>query len=261
MLKSNKLINITDSTKFKIQNINEWKKNSGFWLEGKMRHIKDVKDKTIETLQVLLSANGNETEVKYIIDVGCGEGWLYRAIKDAKLDVNYCGVDLNEKFISELQNRHQVDANALFIKEDIELNGVSILAGKADVVVNAFNFFEIPNLGKAMTNTAQLIKDGGYLLILTIDPISQLLSVSDTQAMFYEYLAEYAIKKNKIGYKKRIVVGNEKTKKYYYGILYSLEDYLREGRENDLIFHDYFEILNPSMPTPQLYQFMIFKKS
>ena len=31
----------------------------------------------------------------------------------------------------------------------------------------------------------------------------------------------------------------------------------KEGRD---IFQDYTEILNPSRPTPQLYQFMIFQK-
>ncbi|MBK8808627.1 MAG: methyltransferase domain-containing protein [Bacteroidales bacterium] len=184
---------------------------------------------------------------------------MYRALTEAKLDVNYYGIDFNEKFISELNKRYKGIENVSFIKVDIEEREINLLSSKADIVVNAFNFFEIPNLEKAMRNTANLIKDGGYLLILTIDPITQLLSVSDNQKMFYEYLTEYANKKNRIGYRKRIVIGNKKTNKHYYGILYSLEDYIKEGRNNNLIFQDYTEILNPSRPTPQLYQFMVLK--
>lgn len=260
MEKNSSLINITDSSEFKIQNLNEWKMNSDFWLEGNMRHIKDIKRKTIEILQTLLFTDSSNSIKRTVIDEGCGEGWVYRALIDAKLDVYYYGIDFNERFISELNKRYSDHKNASFIKDDIEEKEINLLSGKADVVVNAFNFFEIPNLDKAMRNTASLMKDGGYLLILTIDPITQLLSVCDNQKMFYEYLTEYASKNNKIGYKKRIVVGDKKTNKHYYGILYSLEDYIKEGRKNNLMFQDYTEILNSSKPTPQLYQFMIFKK-
>lgn len=260
MEKNSSLIKITDSTIFKTQNLNEWKTNSDFWLEGNMRHIKDVKNKTIEILQTLLSAASSTDTNKTIIDEGCGEGWVYRALKESALNVNYYGIDFNERFITELKNRYIGDENASFIFDDIEEKGINELSGKADIVVNAFNFFEIPNLGKALKNTAKLLKDGGCLLILTIDPITQLLSVSEDQKTFYEYLTEYANKESIIGYKKRIVIGDKKTDKHYYGILYSLEDYLKEGRKNNLVFQDYTEILNPTKPTPQLYQFMIFQK-
>lgn len=257
MTRNSKLINITDTKKFKNQNISEWKANSDFWLTGSMRHIKDVKGKAVEIIQSLLPHSDNN---RTLIDVGCGEGWIYRAIKEAKIDVKYYGIDFNEPFITELSKRYKKEKEAVFLVNDIEEKEIKELAGKADIVVNAFNFFEIPDLAKAMQHTSDLIKDNGYLLILTIDPITQLLSVSDNQTMFYEYLTEYAKKQNKIGYKKRIVIGDKKTTKSYYGILYSLEDYLREVKKCNLVFQDYFEIINPAKPTPQLYQFMVFRK-
>lgn len=260
MARNSKLINITDTKKFKNQNISEWIANSDFWLQGNMRHINDVKGKAVEIIQLLLSHTTNSKGKGTLVDVGCGEGWIYRAIKEANIAVKYYGIDFNEPFITELNKRYKKEKEAVFLVDDIEEKEIKELAGKADVVVNAFNFFEIPDLEKAMLHTSGLIKDNGYLLILTIDPITQLLSVSDNQTMFYEYLTEYAKKKNKIGYKKRIVIGDKKTTKSYYGILYSLEDYLREGKKCNLIFQDYFEIINPAKPTPQLYQFMIFRK-
>lgn len=261
MLSNSKLINIGNPSDFKFQNIKEWKANSEFWLEGEMRHIKDVKSKTVEILKNITETIKTETDKRVIVDEGCGEGWVYRAIKEENLDLRYYGIDFNEQFISELNKRYSADSNASFILEDIEDNEINQLKGKANIVVNAFNFFEMPNLESAMKNTANLLKKDGFLVILTIDPITQLLSVSDSQKIFYEYLTEYANKKNRIGYKKRIVIGNIKTRKHYYGILYSLEDYLRECRKNNLAFQDYTEILNPAKPTPQLYQFMIFKKT
>ena len=260
MTRNSKLINITDTKKFKNQNISEWKANSDFWLSGSMRHIKDVRGKAIEIIQSLLPHTNNSKEKRTIVDVGCGEGWIYRAIKDANIEVKYYGIDFNEPFISKLNTIYKKEKEAIFLVDDIEEYEIKKLAGKADVVVNAFNFFEIPDLEKAMLHTSGLLKDNGYLLILTIDPVTQLLSVSDNQTMFYEYLTEYAKKKNKIGYKKRIVIDDKKTTKSYYGILYSLEDYLREGKKCNLAFQDYFEIINPAKPTPQLYQFMIFRK-
>lgn len=260
MAKNSKLVNITDTKKFKNQNISEWIANSDFWLQGNMRHINDVKGKSVEIIQSLLQHTNNSKEKRTLVDVGCGEGWIYRAIKEANIDVMYYGIDFNELFITELKKRYKKDKEAVFLVDDIEEKEIKELAERADVVVNAFNFFEIPDLEKAMLHTSGLIKENGYLLILTIDPITQLLSVSDNQTMFYSYLTEYAKKKNKIGYKKRIVIGDKKTTKSYYGILYSLEDYLREGKKCNLVFQDYFEIINPAKPTPQLYQFMIFRK-
>jgi len=261
MIRNSKLINITDAEKFKNQNINEWRVNSEFWLKGNMRHINDVKGKTVEIIQSLLPLTENNNKEKItLIDVGCGEGWIYRAIKEANIDLKYYGIDFNEHFIDELNKRYKEDTESIFLVDDIEEKEINELKGKADVVVNAFNFFEIPNLEKAIFNTSGLIKNNGYLLILTIDPITQLLSISDNQIMFYEYLNEYSKKKDKIGYKKRIVIGDKKSTKSYYGILYSMEDYLREGRKCKLVFQNYYEIINSAKPTPQLYQFMIFRK-
>ncbi len=260
MARNSNLINIADTKEFKNQNITEWIANSDFWLQGNMRHINDVKGKAIEIIQSLLPHSNKCKERRTLVDVGCGEGWIYRAIKEANIDVKYYGIDFNKPFITELNKRYKKDKEAVFLVDDIEEKEIKELTGKADVVVNAFNFFEIPDLGKAMLHTSNLIKENGYLVILTIDPITQLLSVSDNQPMFYEYLTEYSKKKNKIGYKKRIVIGDKKTTKSYYGILYSLEDYLKEGRKCNLVFQDYFEIINPAKPTPQLYQFMIFRK-
>ena len=37
----------------------------------------------------------SKVEIKNILDVGCGDGYLYKQIKKNKLNINYQGVDIN----------------------------------------------------------------------------------------------------------------------------------------------------------------------
>lgn len=253
------LIKIDDKISFKKNVLAEWERNSPFWLEGRMKHIQDVKDKTINELQYLISRKKSSKLV--IVDVGCGEGWLYRAIREADLDIEYFGLDFNKKFISKLRKDFANDASAEFILYDVEKAPPDELINKADIVVNAFNYFEVPNLEKAVENTTLMMKKGGDLIILTIDPVMQLLAVSNGSKDFLKNLSIYAQRKNNLGYRKNIVIGDKKTNRFYYGILYSLQDYIEIAKKYKLTFTYYSELLRPELPTPQIFQFIFLRKN
>lgn len=258
MMKSG-LIKIVDKSSFKKNILAEWEKNSPFWLEGRMKHIGDVKDKTVVEIQRLISSKKSSRPT--IVDIGCGEGWLYRAIKEASLNVHYIGLDFNEKFITALNEKYANDKFAKFILYDIEQPSPDKLINKADIIINAFNYFEVPNLERAIENTSSMLKKNGDLVILTIDSIMQLLAISDSHDDFFKNFFAYAKEKSRLGYRKNIVIGNKKTNRFYYGILYSLPDYIETAKKYHLMFRNYSEILKPELPTPQIFQFVFFKKA
>lgn len=252
------LIKIDDKVKFRQQIASEWKKNSRFWLRGNMKHIVDVKKKMIDEIRRL--TRGRDLSKIVIIDLGCGEGWLYRALREDGISCEYIGLDLNENFIRNLQTEIH-DERAAFLVHDIEHDPLLELIERADIVVNAFNYFEIPDLESAIAHTSRMMKDSSFLVIATIDPIMQLLAISHTSKDFYENLHAYARYKSNLGYRKNIVVNERKTRHFYYGILYSIQDYIDFAKKYHLLIENYSEIVRPEKPTPQIFQFLTFEKS
>ncbi len=257
MENNSKILLLNESSDFKQQNKSQWIANSSFWLSGKMNHINDVAPITIDIIKKIIEQE--KIKAPSIFDIGCGEGWLYRNILKSKIDCSYYGTDFNEIFVEELSKEFADCKQANFIYNDIELE-VPISENSADIIVNAFNFFELPDLEKGFSNTVKLLKKNGVLIIITIDPIIQLLAVSDNYFEFLAYLKLYAEGKSKVGYKKNIVVGDERSDRYYMGILYSLIDFLNLAKVENLDLVNCKEIVKSESPTPQVFQFLIFKK-
>lgn len=257
MKNSINLINIQDEENFKKMNHAEWEKNTSFWLKAEMNHISDTKKKVADKLESLISTFDY---VPLIVDVGCGEGWIYRLIKELKLKVNYVGIDFNEGFIENLSKSYMGESDCEFYNLDIETPLPNSLVNCADIVINAFNFFEIPKISQAFENTTKILKNNAFLFILTIDPITQILAVTENYDDLFDTIEEYSDLKNNLAYRKSIVVGNKKTNRSYYGILYSFKDYLYLAKKNGLTFYDFDDLIKGNRPTPQIFQFITFRK-
>ncbi len=250
---------VTDKKSFKEQNLNNWYQNSEFWLEGKMRHLKDVYHITAKVLQDVIVELPERSPLR-LVDFGCGEGWLVRLIQEYKLDIDYTGVDFNKKFIDALSERYRGQERIKFILHDLEKPLPTELIKSADVATNFFNFFEIPNIEAAFSNVAQAIDDGGALIILTIDPIMQLLSVSKDHEDFLNGLKEYEKDQLELGYDKDIDVGDYHSGKIYKSLLYSIATYIELAKKNGLKLFDYKEVVKTGNFVPQIYQYIILRK-
>jgi|ERR1035437_592680 SAM-dependent methyltransferase len=250
---------IKDPAAFKQSNLQNWYNNSEFWLRGTMRHLKDVSHSTAEILGDLLTQIGDGTRPT-LIDFGCGEGWLLRLIEDQGFRVNYVGVDFNEKFIRPLSARYQDRGNVRFALYDLEEELPTQLVSQADIATNVFNLFEIPNISAAVRNVARSLKPGGTLVILTIDPVMQLLAVSETLDDFKASLKEYETYQSELGYDKDIDVGDFKSGRIYKSILYSIATYVELAKANDLRLIDYREVVKTGNFVPQIYQYVVFRK-
>ena len=126
-----------------------------------------------------------------VLDMGCGNGFLYEKIRARWPNIHYVGLDFNETFINFLNKEHAADNNSQFVLLDIEGKLPDRLVEFADVVFNFFVFFELQNMPAAFKNAAKLLKSGGHLSVLTIEYFYLLLAISDGMRDFKRNLKKY----------------------------------------------------------------------
>jgi SAM-dependent methyltransferase len=249
---------VDDFAKFKSRNRQSWAKNSDFWIKGKMRHLADLYDSVVLMIAEILEQIPKPANHITVADTGCGEGWAIRAMNEAGFVGRYIGFDFNPAFIKALKKRHP-DGRHEFILADLELPLPKRFFGQADIVLNFFNLFELPQLEKAFSNVASLIVPGGSLIILHIDPMTQLLAVSDSMHEFKRNLKLFEEYKNKLGYDKDIDVGDRRSGRYYRSLLYSVGDYFQCAKTNGLVLETFKEIVKTGNYVPQIYQLLHFR--
>src|SRR5689334_2221993 len=93
---------VKDDGAFKQANLTNWYENSSFWLEGKMRHLRDVAIFTRDELSQLLALAQKSQTLPSLFDFGCGNGWIYRLVESNHLAARYVGIDFNDRFIADL---------------------------------------------------------------------------------------------------------------------------------------------------------------
>ena len=250
---------VNDNDDFKKKNLSNWYDNTEFWLQSKMRHLKDVYDFTGIQIERIVESLSN-IKTPNLIDFGCGEGWILRLLLERKINVKYIGLDFNDKFISFLNDKHKDDANATFLCVDFEKKPPKQLISKADIGINFFNFFEIPNIEAAFKNVSDMLKTGASLIIVNIDPVMQILSISNSEKDFITNLKLYERYGTKLGYDKDIDVGDIKSNRVYKSLLYSTDTYVKLAKQNNLQLTDYKEVVKTGNTVPQIYQFIFLKK-
>jgi SAM-dependent methyltransferase len=252
-----KLIYILNNKKeFKRKNLENWFAISDLWQAGEMRHIYDLSDHTAKQLKKIIG----KQKSKSIVDIGCGEGWILRLLLKNKLDVKYTGIDFNPLFIENLKKTYEGIKHFKFLNYDIENKPPKSLINSAHLVVNFFNFFEIPKINIAFKNAYSILKKDGILMIVTIDPVMQILAVSKDYNDFRKNLILYQNFKSRLGYDKKIDLGSKETKRIYRGILYSISDYIRLGKELRMTILNYEEIIRVANKVPQIYQQLFLQK-
>lgn len=251
---------VGDPAEFKARNKAEWIQNADFWLQGKMRHLRDVYDTVVlELRQILLSQSKPEAEV-LVIDTGCGEGWAIRALADAGFVGRYVGLDFNPVFVETLREKYCNDENKEFRLNDLEDDVPEDLVSQGQVILNFFNLFELPQLDIAFHNISRLVAPGGSLLILHIDPMMQLLAISASLEEFYGNLKLYEQHRMHLGYDKDIDIGDARSGRFYRSLMYTASDYIRCAKAQGLHFENLYEIVKTGNYVPQIYQVLHFKR-
>lgn len=250
-----KVTKIESNKSFKSDNLNNWKEVSDFWLTGNLSQKKDL----VDFYKKKLGAFFQTKELK-ILDVGCGDGWvldILESIGDIKF--SYTGIDYNKAFVEYLNSNKKSD-KASFRYLDIEdANEVSKL-GTFDLIINSFSLFEMPSYDVALNNQAKLLSDEGSILVFSIDPITQIMAISDGVEEFKDNCTQYALYKNQGYYRKLIDTGEGFANQEYLGILHSISDYLKTLKAYDFSIVDLDEINLLQDVVPKIYQYAEFRK-
>jgi SAM-dependent methyltransferase len=251
------LYRIDDADAFKRANLATWKANTEFWLQGRMRHLCDLDGFMQQVLaRELLS---RRPEAGTVMDVGCGEAWVLRTLRKLTKTCGYVGLDFNEEIIVALKTRHLGDANASFVVHDIEGLPPTALAGRADLLVCCFSLFEVPRLDQAIRCLGMLLARDGRLVVLSIEPLAQLIAISQDWGDLRANLAQYEKLGSHAAYDKDIDIGAAGSGRMYRGILYAVADYVAAAAAAGLAIQSIDRVVCTSGRVPQVYDAMVWR--
>ena len=256
------LESLHDKLAFKKRNFKGWQRNADFWLHSPLRHLEDTRDFLTHKLSSLFKDISSEKPT--VVDMGAGSGWALDLLRELEIKCRYAGLDFNPKFIDFLEERFSNESDYSFYQIDLEDELPIELLNAADVVFNFFNFFEIANLEKAFKNASLMLKPGGKLVVMTIDSYYLMFALVESLPELKELLSEYELRKiaGDVPYFfQKIDLGDGESEEYEYAsVLYSLGDYYREARSNDLRLVDYSEVIKTSKFIPKVYQYIVLEK-
>lgn len=249
---------LSDGEAYRKRRREAWSHNTAYWLSSPLRHVTDVGDFICNRTLALVSSSERRPAV--IIDMGCGSCWLLEKLATVSSAFTYIGIDNNEEFIAVARARYAHLANASFVLADVDMRVT--LPQQADIVVNAFNFFELANLEVGMKNAASWLRPGGKLFMSTIDKTYLLLALSSDWAGFHHNLATYEKTAGvKFDFQKIDLGFGPSAELEYPSVLYTTQDFLEAGVEAGLGFGSYAEQAFTARPIPKIYCHFEFVKA
>lgn len=229
-----------------------WEQNTKYWLKGRLRHVTDTGDFLLDRVTEKLVACKSTSPV--ILDMGCGNGWLARGLQGRNTHAKYIGVDFNEGFVNYCKAFADGDSRLEFLLMDLERPVGHSYDNRIDIVVNAFNFFELADLKQAMINAAKWLRPGGSLIVMTIDKTFLLMGAVTEWHELIRLLREYEELPGIKCFFQPIDLGDGLSENLIYpSVLYTFEDYLEAANTAGLKLSVYKELPFTSRPIPKIY--------
>lgn len=150
-----------------------WQANAALWAQYlqanqlRMELLRSIAAKTAEL------AAGLDRHEPRIADLGCGEGQFLRLTRECIPAAQLHGVDFSSAMLEEARRR-SVSSSITFNLADIELHDADLPADQ-DVVVSVLSLDEMAEIDIAFQNLAKAIRPKGWLLVVTLDPMHELL--------------------------------------------------------------------------------------
>lgn len=254
---------LKDKLAFKKRNRRSWERNTEFWLHSPLRHFVDTETFLRDRLPELF--DGLQSDDPVVVDMGTGSGWALTLLRELGLHCKFIGLDFNPLFIDYLSENFEHDSRARFLRFDLEDRLPEGLVGRADIVFNFFNFFEIANMQAAFKNAALMLKPGGRLVMMTIDSYYLMFALVETMPELKELMKLYEMQKtsgNVPFFFQKIDLGDSESEEYEYAsVLYSFADYYKEAKKNALDLAEFDEIVKTGKFIPKVYHYFVFSKS
>ncbi len=149
---------------FEKQLTDSWEANAPAWT--RVVQNRQIESRRVATDAAILAAI-TAYQPKRVLDVGCGEGWLARALTEHGIEVT--GVDGSAALIAEAQR----NSNAAFyvMSYDEIVTDPARLEGPFDLIVCNFSLLS-ENLVPLLQSLRQALAPHGALIIQTVHPWS-----------------------------------------------------------------------------------------
>lgn len=143
--------------------IETWEQNTVAWINainnGEIASRVNVTDQAI--LDVILAQQPHS-----VLDVGCGEGWLVRALANEGIDA--CGIDVVPAFIDYARRQK----SGRFEVMAYENMSATTLVDNVDVVVCNFSLLGNESVQHVFRQVPELLTSEGVFIIQTLHPLS-----------------------------------------------------------------------------------------
>lgn len=141
--------------------VDSWRKNASPWIQAIQQS--EIESRTLVTNSAIIDAVLS-CSPKTVLDIGCGEGWLVRALSD--YGVSGSGIDVVPELIIEAQKQSTHNYSVLAY-EEINLQTVP---DKYDLVVCNFSLLGKESVEHIVNTVPGLLNAGGSFIVQTVDP-------------------------------------------------------------------------------------------
>jgi len=143
--------------------LNTWFKNATPWIKAVRNN--EIQSRVLITNKSILECILKESPA-HVLDVGCGEGWLVRALSSQ--GINAIGIDIVPELINSALDKNKGDYRLLSYKD--------ISRGKIeetfDVIVCNFSLLGNDSVNDLFKKIPFMLNKSGRLIIQTIHPLS-----------------------------------------------------------------------------------------
>jgi 2-polyprenyl-3-methyl-5-hydroxy-6-metoxy-1,4-benzoquinol methylase len=142
--------------------VDSWRKNATPWTDAVRGN--QIESRTLVTNRAIVEAVLSRAP-RTVLDVGCGEGWLVRAL--AERGVQATGVDVVPGLIEQATRA----GGGEFRVASYEQIAAGELDMNVDVVVANFSLIGKESVEGVVRRAPELLTDGGALIIQTLHPV------------------------------------------------------------------------------------------
>lgn len=107
--------------------------------------------------------------LKNILDLGCGEGWLCRALQSSGVKAH--GVDVAARLIEDAMEKDTSSSYQCLSFEEI-IDGAKIDEAPFDGIIFNFCIYEKSLMEKLLLKIAEILENKGYVFIQTLHPFT-----------------------------------------------------------------------------------------
>lgn len=142
--------------------ITSWHTNAAPWTDAVRG--RQIESRRVSTDEAVISAIAGRAP-RTVIDVGCGEGWLGRAL--AARGIRVLGVDVSPALIERARGAGGGDFQVM----DYGAIAEGKLAATADVLVCNFSLFGDKSVDQLFAAAPALLNPGGAFIVQTLHPV------------------------------------------------------------------------------------------